>query len=158
MESNSDSSASRRVGGGGRDEHSSSEMQGFFSAKVGHERDGAAPKCHCGVYAVLYFSKMSKNPNRLFFGCPFFKIQLSHCKFFLWLDQHSAKFGRMVEISGPKEEEADADEHFGMLKIENRVADLEKRVALIEKKGNMKIWLVCVCFIVGLIVVYVSNV
>ncbi|MED6208119.1 hypothetical protein PIB30_042144 [Stylosanthes scabra] len=133
MESDGNSSASRRVGGGERDERSSSETQCFFSAKVGHERDGAAPKCHCGVY--------------FFFGCPFFKIRLSHCKFFLWLDQHSAKFGRMAKIPGLKEEEVDADEHFGRLKIENRVADL-------EKTG----WLVCVCFIVGLIAVYVSNV
>ncbi|MED6212171.1 hypothetical protein PIB30_080612 [Stylosanthes scabra] len=163
MESDDGSSALRRIAGGGRDERSSSETQGFFSAKVGHEKDGAAHKCHCGVYAVLYLSKTSKNPNKLFFGCPFFKVvvivdAVEPLQVFLWLDQHSTKFGRMAEIPGPKEEEVDVDEHFGTLKIENRVADLEKRVALIEKKGNMKILLVCVCFIVGLIAVYVSNV
>ncbi|MED6159577.1 hypothetical protein PIB30_043524 [Stylosanthes scabra] len=144
MESDGGSSASRRSGDGGRRERSSSKTQGFFSAKVGHERDRAAPKCHCGVYVVLCLSKTSKNPNRLFFRCPFFK--------------YASKFGSMAEMTGPKEEEVDVDEHFGRLKIENRVTDLEERVASIEKKSNMKIWLVSLCFIVGLMAVYVNMV
>ncbi|MED6155855.1 hypothetical protein PIB30_009329 [Stylosanthes scabra] len=72
MESDGGSSASRRSAGGGRGQRSSSEIQGFMTA-VGNERDGVAPKCDCGVYAVLYLSRTSNNPNRLFFGCPFYK-------------------------------------------------------------------------------------
>ncbi|MED6130109.1 hypothetical protein PIB30_114825, partial [Stylosanthes scabra] len=67
------SCGSQRSGSGVRAERSSSSAQGFFVANVGSERDGAAPKCKCGVYAILYLSKTSNNPNRLFFGCPFFK-------------------------------------------------------------------------------------
>ncbi|MED6153703.1 hypothetical protein PIB30_104656, partial [Stylosanthes scabra] len=39
-ESDGGSSSSRRSASGGRGERSSSEIQGFFTAKVGHERDG----------------------------------------------------------------------------------------------------------------------
>ncbi|MED6188237.1 hypothetical protein PIB30_084122, partial [Stylosanthes scabra] len=72
MESEGGSSAARRSAGGGKGERSSS-TQGFFVAKVGDERDGAARKCHCSVYAMLYLSRTANNPNKLFFGCPFFK-------------------------------------------------------------------------------------
>ncbi|MED6109320.1 hypothetical protein PIB30_032315 [Stylosanthes scabra] len=83
MENDGVSSGSQRSGSGVRAERSSSSTQGFFATKVGNKRDGAAPKCRCGVYAILYLSKTSKNPNRLFFGCPFFKIGGPHCKFLL---------------------------------------------------------------------------
>ncbi|MED6128879.1 hypothetical protein PIB30_102394 [Stylosanthes scabra] len=74
MEIDGVSSGSHRSGSGRRGERSSSSTQGFFAAKVGNERDGAAPKCNCGVYVVLYLSKTTNNSNRLFFGCPFFKL------------------------------------------------------------------------------------
>ncbi|MED6133040.1 hypothetical protein PIB30_024562 [Stylosanthes scabra] len=52
--------------------------------KVGEERDGVAPKCHCGVYSILYRSKTLGNLNRMFFGCPFFKVSIPHyCKYIL---------------------------------------------------------------------------
>ncbi|MED6221868.1 hypothetical protein PIB30_058854 [Stylosanthes scabra] len=40
------------------------------------------------------------------------KIRLNHSKFFLWLDQHAAKFGRVANTKGVKEEEDNVDEHF----------------------------------------------
>ncbi|QHN86713.1 uncharacterized protein DS421_16g548590 [Arachis hypogaea] len=53
------------------------------------EKGEIAPTCKCGVYAILYKSRTTTNLNRLFFGCPFFKLKnSSHCKFFLWLDDH----------------------------------------------------------------------
>ncbi|MED6121287.1 hypothetical protein PIB30_028661 [Stylosanthes scabra] len=135
MDNDGGSSASRRVSGGERRERSSSSTQGFFSAEVGHERDGATPKFHCGVYAVLYLSKKANNPNRLFFGCPFFKVRLNHCKFFLWLDTHAAKFGRVATDDGLKGEEEAVDEHFANISIEKRISNLEDKLASIEKKG-----------------------
>ncbi|MED6189109.1 hypothetical protein PIB30_092531 [Stylosanthes scabra] len=128
MKSEGGLSASMRSAGGGRGDRSSAETQGFFAAKVGHERDRAAPKCHCGVYAVLYLSKTSTNPNRLFFGCPFFK-----------------------------EEEDDMDEHFWRLDIEKRVSDLEDKIALIERKGSCRAMVVCVFALSLVIAVYFGN-
>ncbi|MED6150808.1 hypothetical protein PIB30_076039 [Stylosanthes scabra] len=144
MDSEGGSSPTRRSGGGRRGDRSSSETQGLFAAKVGHERDGAAPMCHCGVYAVLYLSKTPNNLNRLFFGCPFFKTRMNHCKFFLWLDQHAAKLGRIAESKSVKEDEVDIDEHFWRLIVENRVSELERRIAYMEKKHSMKFLFVCV--------------
>ncbi|MED6113930.1 hypothetical protein PIB30_075405 [Stylosanthes scabra] len=144
MKSDDGSSMSRRstTGGGGGGQRSSS-TQCDLASTVGHERDGATPKCHCRAYAVLYLSKTTKNPHRLFFGCPFFKSSLQHCKFFLWLDQHAAKFEKNADTKDVKDEEDDVEEHFGKLKMENRVAKLEDRVSSIEKKSVMKMWLGC---------------
>ncbi|KAL4395632.1 hypothetical protein AHAS_Ahas01G0011300 [Arachis hypogaea] len=41
----------------------------------GDEKNSIAPICKCGVYIILYKSTTSINPNRLFFGCPFFKVR-----------------------------------------------------------------------------------
>ncbi|MED6118989.1 hypothetical protein PIB30_007879 [Stylosanthes scabra] len=92
MESDRVSSGSRGSSGGavGRSERSSSSTQGVFLPNGVEDRDGVAPKCHCEVYVVLYMSKTTKNPNRLFFGCSFFKkARFPHCELFLWLDRHT---------------------------------------------------------------------
>ncbi|MED6155865.1 hypothetical protein PIB30_009338 [Stylosanthes scabra] len=151
------SSVSRRSVGGGRGDRSSSETQGFFAAKVGLERDGVAPKCDYDVYAVLYLSKTPNNSNRLFFGCPFFKIRPNHCKYFLWLDEHAAKFGMVTYKKDVKEIHDDVDEHFRILNIEDRVSDLEGRIASIKKKGSIKFMLVCVFALSMLIDVYIGS-
>ncbi|MED6134817.1 hypothetical protein PIB30_040525 [Stylosanthes scabra] len=67
MESDGAATSSRRS-------ERSSSTQGVYMPSPGEEMDGVAPKCLCGVYAILYLSKTSSNPNRLFFGCPFFKV------------------------------------------------------------------------------------
>ncbi|MED6113278.1 hypothetical protein PIB30_069324, partial [Stylosanthes scabra] len=78
MESQGMSSGSRRCAGGGDgwSEKSSSSTQGAFQTNAGDKKDRVAPKCHCGVHAILYLSKTANNPNRLFFGCPFFKASI----------------------------------------------------------------------------------
>ncbi|MED6201055.1 hypothetical protein PIB30_091283 [Stylosanthes scabra] len=49
-----------------------------------------APKCNCGTYAILFMSSTLENPNRLFYGCPYFKTPAPHCKYFAWLDDYVA--------------------------------------------------------------------
>jgi hypothetical protein len=34
---------------------------------------GAAPTCNCEKMCVIYTSRTTKNPDRLFFGCPNFR-------------------------------------------------------------------------------------
>ncbi|MED6200782.1 hypothetical protein PIB30_088628 [Stylosanthes scabra] len=151
MESHGVSSGSRRSAEGGdpKLDRSSWSTQGVFAAKVGDDRDGVAPKCHCGVYAILYLSKTANNPNRLFFGCPFFKkARVAHCKFFLWLDRHTEKLG-MVGAERYAEENVDVDAHFAMLRVENRVIDLEDRVAAIERTTKPKLWLIVALLVWG---------
>ncbi|MED6194990.1 hypothetical protein PIB30_033806 [Stylosanthes scabra] len=52
-----------------------------------------AHECHCGTYAILFMSSTCGNPNRLFYGCPYFKTQAPHCRFFKWLDEYVACYG-----------------------------------------------------------------
>ncbi|MED6190153.1 hypothetical protein PIB30_102902 [Stylosanthes scabra] len=144
MENDGVSSGSQRSGSGVRGERSSSSTQGFFAAKVGNERDGAAPKCRCGVYAILYLSKTSKNPNRLFFGCPFFK-----------LDEHAAKFDKKESVKC--EEGEDVNLHFATLKIDDRLGVLEDRVAAMEKKKGMNMFLIVIGLVFGLISMWASR-
>ncbi|MED6123988.1 hypothetical protein PIB30_054782 [Stylosanthes scabra] len=77
-------------------------------------------------------------------------------RFFLWLDHHVAKFGRSVDAQGVEEDIEDVDEHFLMMNIDNRVTDLEARIASIEKKRCMNGWLSFVCLFVLFVVVYVG--
>ncbi|RYQ92497.1 hypothetical protein Ahy_B09g098729 [Arachis hypogaea] len=62
----------------------------------GFERDGVAPKCSCSVYAILYKSRTTTNPNRMFLRCPFFKAKERHCRFVVLLDEHLKKI-RAIE-------------------------------------------------------------
>ncbi|MED6187670.1 hypothetical protein PIB30_078579 [Stylosanthes scabra] len=52
-----------------------------------------APECNYGTFAILFMSSTIGNPNRpnrLFYGCPYFKSNAPHCKFFAWLDDYVA--------------------------------------------------------------------
>ncbi|MED6146696.1 hypothetical protein PIB30_036932 [Stylosanthes scabra] len=49
-----------------------------------------APECNCGTFAILFMSSTLGNPNRLFYGCPYFKTPAPHCKYFVWLDDYVA--------------------------------------------------------------------
>ncbi|MED6105882.1 hypothetical protein PIB30_000010 [Stylosanthes scabra] len=157
MEMDGVSSGSRRCGSGRNGECSSSSTQGFFVAKVENDRDGVAPKCHCHVYAILYLSKTAKNPNRLFFGCPFFKIKDNHCRFFLWLDRHLANFGKMEDFKAGEDAE-DVNGHFAIMKLENRLDELEERVAAVEKKKRMHVFVIVLSIVVFLLSICVSKV
>ncbi|MED6145106.1 hypothetical protein PIB30_021915 [Stylosanthes scabra] len=144
------SSGSRRSAGGvgGRLERSSSSTQGVFMPNgVEEDRDGVAPKCRCRVYTVLYMSRTANNPNRLFFGCPFFKqASLPYCRFFEWLDRHIAKLARGGTMTNAEDNE-DVDQHFAMVGFETRVSGLEDRVAAMERKIKPKLWVIVGLFV-----------
>ncbi|MED6144829.1 hypothetical protein PIB30_019073 [Stylosanthes scabra] len=55
-----------------------------------------APECDCGAFAILSMSSTLENPNRLFFGCPYYKTPAPHCRFFAWLDEYVALFNKEV--------------------------------------------------------------
>ncbi|MED6136856.1 hypothetical protein PIB30_059694 [Stylosanthes scabra] len=140
--------------GAGRSARSSSSTQGVFLPKGIEDKEGVAPKCHCGVYAVLYMSKTTNNPNRLFFGCPFFKkAGLPHCKFFLWLDRHTEHLAKRGQKKCAADNE-ELEQHMAMVGVEYRVTKLEERVAAMEMKNKPKLVLL-VCLIVLVVSVYV---
>ncbi|MED6143424.1 hypothetical protein PIB30_005998 [Stylosanthes scabra] len=148
------SGRSGRSGGGGRSERSSS-TQGVYVPTVGEERHGVAPKCCCGVYAIPYLSRTESNPNRLFFGCPFFKGNLPYCRYFMWLDEFTANIAS--EAAGRVgEQEQDVREHFGRIELEIVMHDLEERVAALEKKRFMSSFYVIAMLLVLLCVYFVK--
>ncbi|MED6113044.1 hypothetical protein PIB30_067353 [Stylosanthes scabra] len=98
MDSDRAASSQRWSAGAGRSDRSSS-IQGVYVPTPEEERPGeVALKCHCGVYAIPYLSRTESNPNRLFFGCPFFKARLTHYKFFMWLDVYTARVVRATKL------------------------------------------------------------
>ncbi|MED6159892.1 hypothetical protein PIB30_046482 [Stylosanthes scabra] len=146
MDSDGVASSQRRSTGAGRSDRSSS-TQGVHVPTPGDERPGeVAPKCHCGVYAIPYLSRTKSNPNRLFFGCPFFKARLTHYKFFMWLDVYTTRVGRGA-FGKFGDEGEDVREHFRRFELEEVVQDLGKRVAVLEKKKNMNIFVVVAMFV-----------
>ncbi|MED6153231.1 hypothetical protein PIB30_099774 [Stylosanthes scabra] len=79
------SGSTRTVGGGDRkSDRSSSSTQGVFSAKVGDDRNGVAPKCQYGVYAILYLSKRKTIPTDFSLGVHFSRqtkqLMVSMCR------------------------------------------------------------------------------
>ncbi|RYQ95161.1 hypothetical protein HN51_045187 [Arachis hypogaea] len=53
----------------------------------GRLRIGEHPKCKCRTLALICRSRTADNPNRLFFGCPYFKEKQGYCEFFAWFDE-----------------------------------------------------------------------
>ncbi|MED6181742.1 hypothetical protein PIB30_022181 [Stylosanthes scabra] len=147
MENEGVSSGSRRSGSALRAERSSSSTPRFCAAMVGGEVDGAAPKCYCRAYAILYLSMTTRNPNRLFFGCPYYKGPTPHCSFFRWLDRHTAMFSRKENVKCEEVEE-DANEHISRLSVDNRLGDLEDRIVAIEKKNVTKMFVIVMSLVV----------
>ncbi|MED6109989.1 hypothetical protein PIB30_038801 [Stylosanthes scabra] len=123
MDSEGVSTSSKRGGGGRREDRSSGSTHGFFATRVTDDRDGAAPKCHCDVWMLICWVCLVVDVQE----------KLQHCKFFIWLDSHTAKFGRGVAVGGSDANE-DVDEHLWKLMIENKVDALESRVAAIERR------------------------
>ncbi|MED6170665.1 hypothetical protein PIB30_033232 [Stylosanthes scabra] len=138
MESDGAATSSRRS-------ERSSSTQGVYMPSVGEEMDEVAPKCRCGVYVILYLSKTSSNPNRLFLGCPFYKGRIPYCRYFKWLDQFTAKIDKVVAAKCGEGAE-DVHEHFSRMEHEWRFSELEKRIAYLEqRKKSMHL-----CYVVGL--------
>ncbi|XP_016168760.1 uncharacterized protein LOC107611331 [Arachis ipaensis] len=110
--------------------------------EAAEEKDEIASTCKYGVYTILYKSRTMTNPNRLFFGCPFFKLKNpSHCKFFLWLDDHVSTI-RVLEKFVTKNEVDDLKVYLGKKVVEQKLVDLEKKVLHLERKKNVNLYLV----------------
>ncbi|XP_057723664.1 uncharacterized protein At4g04775-like [Arachis stenosperma] len=102
-------------------------MGGSSCAVAGdRDPDGVAPKCFCGVYAILYKSRTASNPNRIFFGCPFFKVKERCCRYFVWLDE------RLKKIRAMESEALGAVDDVGGVDIEDQVLRSQE----LEKKFN----------------------
>ncbi|QHO26674.1 uncharacterized protein DS421_7g201600 [Arachis hypogaea] len=70
------------------DEGRSISVSSVGSAGARMKKRFVAPKCNCGIHAILFISSTKSNPKRLFFGCPNFKIAQGGCKYFQWLDEY----------------------------------------------------------------------
>ncbi|MED6225160.1 hypothetical protein PIB30_091019, partial [Stylosanthes scabra] len=86
-----------------------------------------APICSCGDYALLFQSKTSSNPDRLFFGCQHFKRKGANCKYFVWLDEYVVCF--QDTEGGNSGVTADPIE-----RIEERIVSLETMLTVECKK------------------------
>ncbi|MED6168808.1 hypothetical protein PIB30_014930 [Stylosanthes scabra] len=153
MESEGGSSRSKKSVSSSASKYSGS-TQGVFDIKCRDDRDGIALKCYCGAYAILYRSRTRNNPNRLFFGCPFFRQATApYCSFFMWLDKHCMKLGVSKHVKDG--DGADyVNEDFAVIKVEERVALLENRVAAIEKIRNVNRLVVVASVVALLVAVY----
>ncbi|XLR36361.1 uncharacterized protein At4g04775-like [Arachis ipaensis] len=77
------------------------------------------PSCYCGAHAILFESTTSNNPNRLFFGCSYFKTPSTHCKYFKWLDELITESGyTVVEVQKTKV-------HGRLKELEDKVKEME---------------------------------
>ncbi|QHO09259.1 uncharacterized protein DS421_14g479740 [Arachis hypogaea] len=136
MAANGASAMSRRSRRGVREENSASSSDPCV-VHDGDLKDDVAPRCFCGVYAIMYMSKTISNPNRVFLGCPFYKGNQLHCKFFLWVDEHLVRIGSSGCIFDKRpliEKEAEVvEEEEG---FRHRMAVLEEKVTVLEKKKN----------------------
>ncbi|QHO05720.1 uncharacterized protein DS421_14g448510 [Arachis hypogaea] len=124
--------------GSGRDA-SNDEGMSIFVSSVGSARARkkkifAAPKCNCGIHAILFMSSTQSNPNRLFFGCPNFKIAESHCKYFLWLDEYVSLFEEEQINYGSLYGRNPKQNHLldAAISMEEKVTKLEDRVSGLE--------------------------
>ncbi|RYQ89438.1 hypothetical protein Ahy_B09g096087 [Arachis hypogaea] len=111
-------------------------------------KEGVSPRCFCGENAILFMSRTSSNLNRLFLGCPFYKVRQPCCKFFLWLDEHVAGLGVGVTRYLGKEGILHGEEPLRMKEMENKMLLLEKRIEALEVKKNQNGWIICVLFVI----------
>ncbi|RYR13403.1 uncharacterized protein LOC107637666 [Arachis ipaensis] len=106
------------------------------SPQPGDVKDGVAPKCFCGKYAIYYMLKTNIHSNRLFFGCPLLKVTQSHCKFFVWVDDHIARVRAVEPTRGLGDGKPNGvEEHSGR---DNLIAHVEERIVNLEKLLNKK--------------------
>ncbi|RYR26064.1 hypothetical protein Ahy_B02g060215 [Arachis hypogaea] len=144
MASDGVSSCSRRCGGVGRKE----QFAEASGPKGKDGKDGVSPKCFCGEHAIMFMSKTSSNPNRLFLGCPFYKVRQPHCKFFLWLDEHIGRLGLSDSRFQAENKLGDVEEHEWKHGMEKKINCLEKRIVALESKKNPIRWCMYVIIIV----------
>ncbi|RYR34225.1 hypothetical protein Ahy_A10g048972 [Arachis hypogaea] len=123
----------------------------------GCERVAIAPKCNCGVYAIMYKSRTTSNPNRVFLGCPLFKAKEPYCRYFIWLDEHLKKI-RAVEFEAlgavdEAERVAIEEQLLRNKDIEKKIEELERKLLSIESKKKLSLWYIIV---IGVVVVVVA--
>ncbi|RYQ96376.1 hypothetical protein Ahy_B08g092114 [Arachis hypogaea] len=131
---NGASSTSRRRLSRVREENSTSSSVPCV-VYAGDLKDDVAPRCFCEVYAIMYMSRTISNPNRVFLGCPFYKGKQSHCKFFVWVDEHLDRIGSNGRIFDKRplfEKEVEVVEEED--EFDHRIAVLEEKVTTLEKK------------------------
>ncbi|KAL4349762.1 hypothetical protein AHAS_Ahas10G0074400 [Arachis hypogaea] len=89
---------------------------GSTGIRRGRLRRGEHPKCKCRTYAIISRSRTAENPNRLFFGCPQFKI-------FGYLVDDVVERGRLASVETCVGEEFVASSDYC---LEERVKQLEE--------------------------------
>ncbi|XP_020975794.1 uncharacterized protein At4g04775-like [Arachis ipaensis] len=77
------------------------------------------PNCYCGAHAILFEFTTSNNPNRLFFGCNYFKTPSTHCKYFKWLDELITESGYTVV------EDQKMEVHGRLKELEDKIKEME---------------------------------
>ncbi|QHO06512.1 uncharacterized protein LOC110270530 [Arachis ipaensis] len=128
-------SRDRGIGGDASDDEGRSiYVSSVGSAGARMKKRFVAPKCNCGIHAILFMSSTKSNPKRLFFGCPNFKIAQGGCKYFQWLDEYVSLFEEeQINNGSPyarnRKPKNFLDTDFWM---EEKVTRLEDRVSGIE--------------------------
>ncbi|RYR29209.1 uncharacterized protein At4g04775-like [Arachis ipaensis] len=120
------------------------------------------------LYAILYKSRTASNPNRIFFGCPFFKVKERCCRYFVWLDEHLKKIrvmesealGAVDDVGGVDIEDhvvrsQELEEKIQLVRsqeLEKKMKELERKLLCMEKEKKMSMWhiaLISVVFVVA---------
>ncbi|XP_020975896.1 uncharacterized protein LOC110270802 [Arachis ipaensis] len=117
-------------------------------------KEGVSPKCFCEENGIMFMSRTTSNSNRLFLGCPFYKVKQPYCNFFLWLDEHIAGLGIGVTRHLGQEQILHGEEHHWSKDMENRIMLLKKRIEALEVKKNPIGWSICVMFIVLIVALF----
>ncbi|RYQ96035.1 hypothetical protein Ahy_B08g091502 [Arachis hypogaea] len=75
---------------------------------------------------IEWFERTVKNPDRLFFHCPYFKTEKWHCNFFAWLDDYVFSCGEDANkvVSNRLEGHSYV--------VDNKVNELEERLIRLE--------------------------
>ncbi|MED6157644.1 hypothetical protein PIB30_025081 [Stylosanthes scabra] len=158
--------------GGGNNEGWSAALSSFGSAGIGALKKRSkfvAPECNCGAFAILFMSSTLGNPNRPFYGCPYFKTPAPHCKFFAWLDEYvassdqevnkTALYGRGKRMEGQQTGSAEFD--VKVKELEDRVVGLEMKLRNTKHaksvSGYMRTWLLLVAFVFGILIGHVIR-
>ncbi|RYR53678.1 hypothetical protein Ahy_A06g028888 isoform C [Arachis hypogaea] len=109
-------SNSREYGSGrdvSNDEDRSISVSSVGSAGARKKKRFVTQKCNCGIYAILFMLSTQSNPNRLFFGCPYFKEQINDHNLRDW----NPKQNHLLDAAISMEEK--------VTKLEDRVFGLE---------------------------------
>ncbi|QHN76831.1 uncharacterized protein DS421_19g647360 [Arachis hypogaea] len=116
------------------DEGRSISVSSVGSAGARMKKRFVAPKCNCGMHAILFMSSTQSNPKKLFFRCLNFKTAQGHCKYFQWLDEYVSLFEEEQVNDGSPYGRNRKQNHFldATVWMEEKVTKLEDRVSGLE--------------------------